>query len=189
MQVIFIRHGATAGNAEKRYIGRTDQPLSPSGAAAIRLRTYPAADLVFSSPLARCLQTAALIYPAQRPVIIQDLREMDFGQFENRNYQDLQHEQAYQKWLASGGNTSFPNGEHPQDFRKRCQKAFLQAMTSLVGQPHSAAFVVHGGTIMAILSRFAENPAAYFSYMTDNGNGYSCTYENGVLKNPQPLFK
>lgn len=33
MQVMLIRHGQTAGNAQRRYIGRTDEPLSPEGIA------------------------------------------------------------------------------------------------------------------------------------------------------------
>lgn len=189
MQVIFIRHGETAGNAEKRYIGSTDQPLTAAGAAAIGKRAYPDAEIVFASPLARCLQTAALIYPKQKPIIIPNLREMDFGLFENRNYDDLKNEPEYQKWLDSGGATAFPCGEHPEDFRSRCRAAFSQAMASLTAKTDSAAFIVHGGTIMAILSGFAQPPADYFSYMTANGNGYICDYQDGLLQNPRPIFE
>ena len=30
-EIILIRHGATAGNLERRYIGRTDEPLCEQG--------------------------------------------------------------------------------------------------------------------------------------------------------------
>lgn len=33
MQVMLIRHSKTAGNAQRRYIGRTDEPLSAEGIA------------------------------------------------------------------------------------------------------------------------------------------------------------
>lgn len=188
MQVIFIRHGATAGNAERRYIGATDQPLTESGIAAIRGRSYPTADLVIASPLTRCLQTAAIIYPGKQPIIIHDLREMDFGKFENCNYRDLQHNPDYQKWLDSGGSIPFPEGEHPEEFRRRCREAFVKTMNEIEGSVNSVAFVVHGGTIMAILSGLTEDPADYFSYMADNGGGYTCRYENGTLKNITKLF-
>ena len=189
MKVIFIRHGATAGNAEKRYIGSTDQPLTAEGIATIRGRDYPAADLVIASPFARCLQTAAIIYPNQQPIILPDLREMDFGSFENLNYHNLQHNPDYQKWLDSGGATAFPEGEPPEDFRRRCRAAFAQAMEQVNDSVDSVAFVVHGGTIMAILSGFAQEPADYFSYMTENGDGYTCRYEDGILKDITKLFK
>lgn len=189
MKVIFIRHGETAGNAEKRYIGRTDQPLTTDGAATINSRAYPVTELVFASPLTRCLQTAALIYPTQKPIIIPDLREMDFGLFENRNYEELKNEPKYQKWLDSGGKTSFPGGEHPEDFSRRCRTAFSQAMANISRGTNSAAFVVHGGTIMAILSGFANPPGDYFSYMVKNGGGYICDYADGQLQNLLPLFE
>ena len=31
IELLFIRHGATAGNLQRRYIGRTDEPLCPAG--------------------------------------------------------------------------------------------------------------------------------------------------------------
>ena len=35
MKIVLIRHGATAGNIEKRYIGTTDEPLCDTGTAQI----------------------------------------------------------------------------------------------------------------------------------------------------------
>ena len=64
MRVIFIRHGMTKGNEEKRYVGRTDEPLSRRGREQILQKktdgVYPPAGAVWSSPMRRCLQTAEL---------------------------------------------------------------------------------------------------------------------------------
>ena len=38
MKIIFIRHGQTKGNEEKRYIGRTDELLSQKGIEEIKNR-------------------------------------------------------------------------------------------------------------------------------------------------------
>ena len=35
MQIVLIRHGQTPGNALRRYIGRTDEPLSAEGVRAL----------------------------------------------------------------------------------------------------------------------------------------------------------
>ena len=62
-RIFLIRHGATPGNLEGRYIGRTDEALSAAGREDILRHQYPPVDLVFTSPMRRCRETAALIYP------------------------------------------------------------------------------------------------------------------------------
>ena len=187
MKVILIRHGKTQGNIEKRYIGTTDEPLSQIGIEEIKKHQYPKCDLLFASPLLRCLETAKVIYPEKKPTVVADLIEMDFGDFENKNYEELKDNPAYQKWLDSNGKMAFPNGELPADFKNRCVKSFMEIMNG-INSEESVAFVVHGGTIMAIMSQLMDNPADYYSYQVENGNGYSCNWEKDLLKNPKKLF-
>ena len=54
-KILLIRHGKTQGNLERRYIGRTDEPLCEAGRAALEGRSYPACDILLSSPMVRCL--------------------------------------------------------------------------------------------------------------------------------------
>ena len=67
MKVILIRHGATMGNQEKRYIGITDEALCDTGIEKLLKNVhkdiYPAADKIYVSPMKRCIQTAQIIYP------------------------------------------------------------------------------------------------------------------------------
>ena len=64
MRVRLIRHGQTAGNRLRRYIGVTDQPLSPEGIeAANRHAKDLTLDRVYVSPLTRARQTAAILFP------------------------------------------------------------------------------------------------------------------------------
>ena len=74
-RITFIRHGKTEGNLNKSYIGITDEPLCAEGEREIIERHYPKADIVFASPLKRCIQTAKLIYPDIQPIIIDELKE------------------------------------------------------------------------------------------------------------------
>ena len=62
----------------------------------------------------------------------------------------------------------------------RCRAAFAPLLA--LEDPGRAALVVHGGTIMAILSGFARPERAYFDYHVSNGSGYLCIRENGVLR-------
>ena len=102
MRLYLIRHSLTAGNLERRYIGRTDEGLCKEGMELLRSRTYPEAEAVFVSPMKRCVQTAELIYPEQTYVVVEELAECDFGKFENRNYEELSGMPEYQAWIDSG---------------------------------------------------------------------------------------
>ena len=54
MKVVLIRHSKTAGNLMGRYIGTTDEPLCEEGIRLLENRSYPAAELVYVSPMKRC---------------------------------------------------------------------------------------------------------------------------------------
>lgn len=171
MEFVLIRHGRTRGNLEGRYIGcRTDEPLLPEERARMGNTEYPAVDAVFASPMRRCMETAALIYPDHVVRCVSDLRECNFGAFENRNYEELKDEPAYQAWLNSGGEAPFPGGECRSAFSARCVRAFEETVRNLPQGRY--AFVVHGGTIMAIMERFALPRRDYYDFQLKNGEGY-----------------
>lgn len=169
MKIYLIRHGKTAGNLEKRYIGITDEPLCAEGISELQKRNYPGCELVISSPMRRCTETARLIYPNKKIVICNDLAECDFGDFEGKNYLELSENSDYQKWIDSGGALPFPNGESPDDFKKRCVRGFDGAVKKYADK-NSIAFVVHGGTVMAIMERYGGNGKSFYDHQTGNGD-------------------
>ena len=175
MKWILIRHGQTQGNQEHRYIGcRTDESLCAEGVAALQGKAYPSATMVFASPMKRCLETAALLYPGIPVEVVEDFRECDFGDFENKNYTGLNGNADYQAWIDSGGELPFPHGESRAQFAARCVAAF----ESIREQADDCAIVAHGGTIMAIMERFAMPHGTYFDYQLGNGCGFVLE-ENG----------
>ena len=178
MRLILIRHGATRGNLESRYIGcRTDEPLCEEGIEALKEKRYPPVQRVFSSPMKRCLETAAILYPGIPVEIVPDFRECDFGLFENKNYAELNGRQDYQAWIDSGGELPFPGGESRKEFAARCREAFRKLRER---KPDAdCALIVHGGTIMAIMEALAQPPAGYYDFQVKNGRGYILE-ENGA---------
>lgn len=191
MEVILIRHGKTKGNLEKRYIGKTDQALCPKGIEEIVVGkengSYATVDKVFSSPMIRCKETAKLIYPNKEIVIVDDFRECNFGVFENKNYMDLKENQQYQVWIDSNGRLPFPKGEDMESFQRRCVAAFLELMEKLgksKDKPRALACIVHGGTIMSIMSQLCqkESKKDYYDYMVENGEGYICKWKDNGLE-------
>ncbi len=176
--ILFIRHGTTAGNLEKRYIGRTDEPLCALGEPqAVDLTPgLPQCDTVFSSPLLRCRQTAGILFPERKIKIIHDLRECDFGLFEGKNANDF----AYNEWLATACTGPIPDGEDVSAFRARSIRAFANAAFSLP-EKCVAAFVLHGGCIMAIMEYFVRPRRDFYNFHIGNCNYIMCACENGTL--------
>ena len=124
-----IRHSITKGNLEKRYIGaKTDEPLCKAGYELLKEKHYPKVEKVIASPMKRCIETAQLLFPDTQIQIEESLRECDFGEFENKNYQELSQSKAYQAWIDSNGTLPFPNGESQESFRKRSTTGFKRCI-------------------------------------------------------------
>lgn len=169
MKWVLIRHGKTQGNLEGRYIGcRTDEGLCPEGRRQLGPGKYPPVERIYVSPLRRCLETAEMLYPGVPVEIIPDFRECDFGEFENLNYSQLNGRADYQAWIDSGGEAPFPGGESREAFARRCVAAF----EGLRPAGESCALIVHGGTIMAIMARYARTKGNYFDFQVQCGRGY-----------------
>ena len=187
-EILLIRHSLTQGNLKGRYLGcRTDEPLSKEGIALLKKHSYPLADRVYASPLKRCIETAQLIFsiPKEQMVLVPALRECDFGDFENKNYQELDGNPDYQAWIDSGGTLPFPHGEAMEQFQKRCQEGFARIVKEITDSADKeslqrVALVVHGGTIMAIMERYGSPKQSYFDYQVKNGCGYLLTPVEGT---------
>lgn len=179
MQIILIRHSKTPGNAEYRYNGRTDEPLSDEGIELARQAgADPAVKTVYVTPLQRTRQTAAILFPHAEQIVVDDLREMDFGDFEGLNYFDLEHNEAYRAWMESDRIAPCPNGEGRKEFADRICAAFEAIVRDALRRGEkSLTFVVHGGTIMAVMERFARPAGEFYSYRVNNAQGYRCRVE------------
>ena len=179
LELFLIRHGKTPGNEEKRYIGRTEESLSEKGREALLEKRYPEVTFLFSSPMKRCLESCSLLYPGMEPCVIRAFREIDFGRFEGKNYPELSGDPAYQAWIDSGGTLTFPEGESREAFLRRSAEGFKEMLRRILQSQRGgkAAAVVHGGTIMAILSRFYGGD--YYDYQIPNGEGYALAVDLG----------
>ena len=136
MELYLIRHWKTKGNLEKRYIGTTDEPIlsgrrTGSVVKQATSRILPDVSCVAVSPMKRCRETAELLFPGKKQEVCDAFRECDFGQFENRNYEELKNRPEYQRWLDSGGTDAFPGGESREIFAGRCVEGFVQKVTEL----------------------------------------------------------
>lgn len=173
MYVSLIRHGKTKGNMEGRYIGRTDEGLLQEEKEEIKKLVPPKADIIFISPMIRCMETCKLMYPEQNYSIIDELKEIDFGEFEYKSYEDLKDNPDYQAWIDSNGMLAFPSGEGRDDFIKRCINGFEKGIQKAMEEScEEVVFIIHGGSMMAILDRFSYPNEEFFHWQVKNKNGY-----------------
>ena len=200
VKITWIRHGMTRANEEHRYLGKTDEPLSEKGIRFLQEKKkksfFNAPEFLYASPLKRCVQTAEILF-RRKPVLIPEWKEMDFGQFEGKNYEELKDNPDYQKWIDSNGTLPFPGGESREQFIRRSMEGFDRMMSDILkrsekntgiqndtdtrylksnrGTEIPVVTVVHGGTIMAVLSSLTGGE--YFDFQVKNGEGYETVLE------------
>lgn len=172
MTVYLLRHGETEYNARKKYLGSTDLPLSERGRGEL-VQADIAPGTVYVSPLRRTAETAGILFPGARQVVVPNLREMEFGIFEGKSYLDMEHLPAYRAWVDGGCLGPIPEGESMAEFSARTCAAFeTLADQALAAGEALLAVVAHGGTQMAVMERFARPHKDYFSWRGPLGGGF-----------------
>lgn len=194
MELILIRHLKTPGNEKRQYIGSTDEDLSEQEVLNFKKKckqaSYPQVQQVIVSPMKRCVQTAELIYLNMQMQLEPLLKECDFGIFEGKTYEELKDRAEYQAWLDSGGTIAFPEGEEQKEFRSRCVRGMLCQVDRLCEENvENAAFVVHGGTIMAVLEQLAEDQKDFYYWQVENGGGYRMLVDEDEWKSGIHRFR
>ncbi len=151
MKLAILRHGQTDFNVEHRYTGTTDVPLNETGRAEARAAgAAPWVNLVYTSPLRRARETAAICFPhaVQRPV--RDLQEMHFGRWQGHNRDELAGDAAFDAWYASGWTLRAPGGESRGDQEKRVAAALARIVADAEAAGSELVVVAaHGGVVMS----------------------------------------
>lgn len=111
VKITWIRHGMTQANGEHRYLGKTDEPLSETGIHLLqeKKKEYFSSppEFLYTSPMKRCVQTAELLFE-RNPILIPEWKEMDFGQFEGKNYEELRMIPAIRSGSTAMEHCHFP---------------------------------------------------------------------------------
>ena len=190
MEIRLIRHFATEGNLEKRYIGVTDEEIKAECVLEHTLKKEENGreewkpELVIVSPLRRCRQTAEILFPGEPVHIIEELAECDFGEFENKNYKELEGNPHYQEWIDSNGTLPFPGGESREGFKSRNLRGFDRVVSGCIrSHVAEAALVIHGGTIMNIMEEYADIQKPFYEWHVRNGGGYEVELDENLWKN------
>ena len=124
---VLLRHGQTAMSAAKQYSGHSNPELTELGleqarAAARTLRDRGGIDVIVSSPLTRCLQTAeaAAEELGLQVEVVDKLIEQDFGAWEGKTFEEAHalDPRLHDEWLADP-SLAPPGGESLQKLHNR----------------------------------------------------------------------
>ncbi len=178
-RIHLIRHALTQDNLDGVYAGRTDTPLCDEGKEQLieakESYIYPDADFVFTSPLKRCRETAEILYPHITPIVMNDLTEYNFGEFEGKTAEVLHEtEPAFDKWIRGEKGISPPFGESNEDFANRVCNCFSKMVDGIIKSgAERTVIVTHGGVISTILSNFGIPEASAAEWLTPSCCGYT----------------
>lgn len=181
----FIRHGMTEANIKGQYAGIWDVPICDIGRKKLaelkKEYEYPMPQEFYSSPLSRCVETCSILYPNATPILVDGLKECNFGDWEGKTPDELSGDPKYLEWVKSGRKVIPPNGESWDDFGKRIALFFESTVDSLMKRGvTSAAMFTHGGVISVLLALYGLPRANPFEWMMNNGCGYSVRITPGL---------
>lgn len=157
MDLILVRHGATDIDAAI-CIGRSDPPLSSRGFTDVQqlAATWQSAPprFLFSSDLRRAQQSAQVFAArfAIEPLADARLREVDFGRWEGRGWDDivLRDVERYKHWLDNWVIQETPDGESFADVLQRTG-AWFAALLGSTRDDDCVLAIAHEGSIRALL--------------------------------------
>lgn len=172
MRIYLLRHGRTEYNAQKRYQGQRDIPLSAEGLARLRQADF-SPEVVYVTPLQRTSQTARVLFPGARLVPVEGLKEMNFGRFEGRTFVHVEQDPEYLEWVRQNETSPHPDGERHSDFCSRVCTAFARLVDQALAQGQEQLVILaHGGTQMAVMERFARPRRSFQEWCGPNAGGY-----------------
>ena len=166
-QLILVRHGETVHNVAGIAQGWNDSALSERGTQQVQRLAKRIVDYkpnaLFSSSLERAMTTARAIAETTGLTIqpLDELREMNYGRWENRSFLDVRREDAsvYERWIADP-DAACPDGESHNDVLRRVHAALQKIEASANGLALRPVLVTHGTAIRVAVTALLEVPVA-----------------------------
>jgi broad specificity phosphatase PhoE len=165
LQLVFVRHGEVESRYHQVFGGsRIDMSLSPlglaQGAAVARWFGDEEIHAVYASPMLRVRQTMAPLLNAQTitPIILDDLREVDFGDWTGLRWQEVKElfgVSAFD-WLEVLDKGELPGGESARHLQDRVRPCLNRILTE--SGPGRSLVFCHGGIIRVMLSLLLDLP-------------------------------
>jgi len=153
-RIVFLRHGLTLPQQQRRYCGQMDPPLAPEGRRQIaRLqdsRTWPGE--VVCSDLRRSIETALLLVPRVPPRIRPEWREINFGAWEGLTWEETGCEDPER---LRHPDFCFPRGETMARLQARVERGLREVLRI---PAEECLVIAHQGSIAAAFTLLLQTP-------------------------------
>ena len=169
MTIYLIRHGKTEANERRLYCGSTDLSLSNAGKAELKKLHYEIKNVRFlTSGMKRTNETLRVLFGNVPFEVDPRFREVDFGIFEMRSYEDLKDTPPYQAWITGDNETNIPpQGESGTQMKQRVLAALSEIR-------EDTCVITHGGVIAAIMEHmFPDENKNRYEWQPQPGHGYA----------------
>ncbi len=158
MRLYLIRHAESVWNAQDRVQGHGDSPLTDAGLAQAQRLGHRMASCdigeLYSSPLARALQTAQAVSRAAGVKVVTRpaLREIFLGAWEGKTPAEVNagFQNGFELWRSRPTAVTIPDSEPIDQFRTRAIGAVEAVIRN--ARAEAVAVVTHGGVIAAYLA-------------------------------------
>jgi probable phosphoglycerate mutase len=184
-----VRHGQSTWNADGRWQGQADPPLSELGIAQAEAaaRAVDGVDAIWASDLVRARRTASILAAPRGLDVVADarLRERDAGEWTGLTRAEI--EERYPGALAERRRP--PGFEADGVLVVRALAALRDLADALAGG--TAVVVTHGGVILAVERHHGEarTPVANLEgrWMEADGSGAFHLGERQILFDPDAV--
>ena len=156
-RILLVRHGQSEWNAEGRWQGQADIPLSELGRAQARAaaQNLGSFDLIAASPLKRAAETADIIANAigMGPVVqIPLLVERGAGEWSGLTRADID-----EQWPGYLEQKKYPPSyEHDDELWDRLQEGIAEVV-AMINDDETALVIAHGGLIYVLEDRSGQH--------------------------------
>jgi broad specificity phosphatase PhoE len=178
IRLILVRHGETEANVAGQWTGVLKTELTEHGEAQIAAVAQRLADevhgpvTIYTSPLHRARRTAEAVGQAldQEPVVVEALREIDFGHLDGVTIEEMKahHPELHTQWKNRADvDFTWPGGDRRADFFHRVAAACDEILSR---HSHGTIVVVgHGGTLRSCLSHLLpQELSEWWTYPLSN---------------------
>jgi broad specificity phosphatase PhoE len=194
-KIYLFRHGQIEERFQRRFVGSTDAKLSQQGKEQIiKFRSFireHADGVFFYSPLSRAaesfrLATEGLSVTAHSD---EDLREVDFGEWEGLSFEDIQERYAkpLHGWLKWDPDFAYPGGESHRSLLRRIKRCAARIKEA---EAESVIVFTHGGIVRFLICELLGlAPEHYILFSAKRGTRTTLDVTDGMAVLEEINFK